>query len=132
MQKGTQAQVLLAEKRRKALQDRRLAREKAIEENLARWEAEIVPDWKVVYKNPALRRLWWQGIPTKLRATMWEKAVGNPLALNKGTSTCQLLYLTNNLTSAARPLPGMSISGEAGIKRRHFPSRLDGATGAGC
>ncbi|TFK30928.1 RabGAP/TBC [Coprinopsis marcescibilis] len=72
-----------AEKHRKALQDRRLAREKAIEDSLARWEAEIMPDWKVVHRNPSLRRLWWQGIPTKLRASLWEKAVGNPLALNK-------------------------------------------------
>ncbi|KAF6766680.1 rab-GTPase-TBC domain-containing protein [Ephemerocybe angulata] len=72
-----------AEKRRKALQDRRLVREKAIEESLHIWEREIVPDWKVVFKNPQLRKLWWRGIPTKLRASMWEKAAGNPLALSK-------------------------------------------------
>ncbi|KAH6917007.1 TBC1 domain family member 14 [Coprinopsis sp. MPI-PUGE-AT-0042] len=94
---------LAAEKRRKALQDRRLAREKAIEENLARWEAEIVPDWKVVYKNPALRRLWWQGIPTKLRATMWEKAVGNPLALNKDHFRACLSRAKRALSAGAFP-----------------------------
>jgi hypothetical protein len=76
----------LAEKRRKALQDRRLLREKAVEESLHIWEREIVPDWRVVHKNPQLRKLWWRGIPAKLRASMWEKAVGNPLALSKGTS----------------------------------------------
>ncbi|KAF5388591.1 hypothetical protein D9757_004681 [Collybiopsis confluens] len=72
-----------AEKRRKALQERRLAREKKIEDSLQLWEREIVPDWRVVHKNPQLRKLWWKGIPTKLRATMWERAVGNPLALSK-------------------------------------------------
>ncbi|KAJ7225383.1 hypothetical protein GGX14DRAFT_511320 [Mycena pura] len=72
-----------AEKRRRTLQDRRLAREKKIEDSLQIWEKEIVPDWKVVHKNPALRKLWWQGIPTKLRAPMWANAVGNALALNK-------------------------------------------------
>lgn len=46
-----------------------------------------MPDWRVVYKNPELRKLWWRGIPTKLRATLWEKAAGNPLALSKGTSS---------------------------------------------
>lgn len=59
-------------------------REKAIEDSLHIWEREIMPDWKVVFRNPQLRRLWWRGIPTKLRASMWEKAVGNALALSKG------------------------------------------------
>ncbi|TFK56724.1 RabGAP/TBC [Heliocybe sulcata] len=72
------------EKRRKALQDRRLARERRIEESLHIWEKEVVPDWRAVHKRPELRKLWWGGIPTKLRASMWEKAVGNPLALSKG------------------------------------------------
>ncbi|KAJ4485144.1 RabGAP/TBC, partial [Lentinula lateritia] len=72
-----------AEKRRKALQERRLAREKKIDESLHLWEKEIVPDWRVVHKNSKLRKLWWKGIPTKLRASMWERAVGNPLALSK-------------------------------------------------
>ncbi|CAK5280277.1 unnamed protein product [Mycena citricolor] len=74
---------LSAEKRRQALQDRRLAREKKIEDSLHVWEKEIVPDWKVVHKNPALKKLWWKGIPTKLRASMWTNAVGNALALSK-------------------------------------------------
>lgn len=76
--------VLTEEKRRKALQERRLARERRIEESLGIWEREIVPDWTVVHRDSHLRRLWWQGIPTKLRAPMWQAAVGNPLALSKG------------------------------------------------
>lgn len=62
-----------------------MTRERHIEASIEIWEKEIVPDWRVVYKNPQLRKLWWRGIPTKLRASMWEKAVGNPLALGKGT-----------------------------------------------
>lgn len=77
-----------AEKRRKALNERRLAREKTIEDTVHVWERDIMPDWRVVYRNAALRRLWWNGIPTKLRAQLWEKAVGNALALSKGTSNC--------------------------------------------
>ncbi|KDR85483.1 hypothetical protein GALMADRAFT_234381 [Galerina marginata CBS 339.88] len=73
----------IAEKRRKALQERRAAREKAIEDDLHIWEKEILPDWRVVHKKPELRKLWWHGIPTKLRAPLWEKAVGNELALSK-------------------------------------------------
>ena len=73
-----------AEKKRKALQERRVERERHIEESISLWEKEVVPDWKVVYRNPALRKLWWKGIPSTLRASMWERAVGNPLALSKG------------------------------------------------
>lgn len=73
------------EKRRKALQERRLTRELRIEQSLHIWEKEILPDWRIVHRNPAMRKLWWSGIPTKLRATMWERAVGNTLALSKDT-----------------------------------------------
>ena len=74
-----------AEKRRQALQERRLAREKVIGDSLHIWEKEILPNWRVVYKNPELRKLWWRGIPSKLRATLWENVVGNDLALSKGS-----------------------------------------------
>ncbi|KAH0591055.1 hypothetical protein H2248_001163 [Termitomyces sp. 'cryptogamus'] len=74
---------MAAERKRKALQERRLTREKSIEESLHIWEKEIVPDWRVVYKNTSLRKLWWKGIPSKLRASMWECAVGNSLSLSK-------------------------------------------------
>ncbi|EIN13936.1 RabGAP/TBC [Punctularia strigosozonata HHB-11173 SS5] len=77
------------QKRRKALQARRLAREQRIEESLQAWQKHLLEDWRAVHKNPALKRLWWKGIPTSLRATMWEKAVGNALALDKGNyRTC--------------------------------------------
>lgn len=116
---------IIGEKRRKALQERRLAREKAIEENFHVWEHEILPDWRVVQKNPNLRKLWWQGIPAKLRAPLWEKAVGNGLALSKGTlqlaHMCsarssmlmpnQFLVLSKNLL--LRSLPHMFVSCKA-------------------
>ncbi len=75
------------DKRRKALQERRFARERRIDDSLVQWERDIVPDWRVVNKDHTLRKVWWQGIPTKLRATMWQNAVGNELALSKGEYT---------------------------------------------
>jgi TBC1 domain family member 14 len=98
----------LAEKRRKALHERRLARERKIEESLHIWEKEIVPDWRVVHKKPALRKLWWKGIPSKLRPGMWERAVGNTLSLSKGTlsthqfDTCPISPPDNYRTCLAR------------------------------
>jgi len=119
----------LAEKRRKALHERRMAREKAVEDTLHLWEKEILPDWRVVHKNAELRKLWWRGIPTKLRAPLWEKAVGNELALGKGRHqltenrvpllmiTVEPILLMNrplvgNMT--IRSLPHMLIQSETG------------------
>ncbi|KAM6498745.1 Rab-GTPase-TBC domain containing protein [Amanita muscaria] len=98
-----------AEKRRKVLQERRLLREKAIEESIQQWEQEIVPDWRVVHKNPALRKLWWRGIPTKLRAWMWERAVGNPLALNKDHYRSCLSRAKRALASGSFPEGTLSL-----------------------
>lgn len=97
-----------AEKRRKALQERRHAREKAINDSLHVWEREILPNWRVVYKNARLRKLWWRGIPAKLRATLWESVVGNELALSKGnlqlTDLILLLIIVKFIPSAVPTL----------------------------
>ncbi|KAF7347715.1 Tbc1 domain family member 14 [Mycena venus] len=98
-----------AEKRRRAFQERRFAREKKIEDSLSVWEKEIVPDWKVVHKNAALRKLWWQGIPTKLRAPMWANAVGNALALSKDNYRTCLARAKRALGSGAFPSATLSL-----------------------
>lgn len=97
------------EKRRKALNERRLVRELRVEESLHIWEHEILPDWRVVNKNPALRRLWWAGIPTKLRATMWERAVGNSLALSKDTYRTCLARAKRALAAGTFPTTTISL-----------------------
>ncbi|KAG8766333.1 hypothetical protein FRC15_006464 [Serendipita sp. 397] len=79
MKKSRQAE----EKRKEDITKRRQARERAIEESVAKWEADIVPDCRKVLRDPELRRIWWRGIPTKLRGHLWEKAVGNPLQMSK-------------------------------------------------
>ncbi|KJA28524.1 hypothetical protein HYPSUDRAFT_82866 [Hypholoma sublateritium FD-334 SS-4] len=99
----------LAEKRRKALTERRLAREKTIEDTVHVWERDIMPDWRVVYRNAALRRLWWNGIPTKLRAQLWEKAVGNALALSKDHYRTCLSRAKRALSSGVFPQATMDL-----------------------
>ncbi|THV07504.1 RabGAP/TBC [Dendrothele bispora CBS 962.96] len=101
-----------AEKRRKALHERRLAREKKIEDSLSLWEKEILPDWRIVYKNPKYRKIWWRGIPTKLRATMWERAVGNPLALSKDNYRSCLSRAKRALTAGTFPAATLTLIDE--------------------
>ncbi|KAK7465423.1 hypothetical protein VKT23_005401 [Stygiomarasmius scandens] len=101
-----------AEKRRKALHERRLAREKKIEDSLHLWEKEILPDWRVVHKNPKYRKVWWRGIPTKLRATIWERAVGNPLALSKDNYRSCLSRAKRALTAGTFPAATLTLIDE--------------------
>ncbi|KDQ63213.1 hypothetical protein JAAARDRAFT_119446 [Jaapia argillacea MUCL 33604] len=97
------------EKRRKALEERRLEREREVEESLHVWEKIILPDWRIVNRNPALRRLWWSGIPTKLRATMWEHAVGNPLALSKDSYRTCLARAKRAIAAGTFPTTTISL-----------------------
>ena len=64
--------------------ERRLAREKVIERSTEMWEKEVLPDWKRAIGDLRTRKLWWNGIPPKLRPQLWEWSVGNALALSKG------------------------------------------------
>ncbi|KAF8140565.1 rab-GTPase-TBC domain-containing protein [Boletus edulis] len=91
------------EKRRNALQERRLARELRIEQSIHVWESEIVPDWRVVHRDPDLRKVWWNGIPTKLRASMWERAAGNALTLSKDSYRSCLSRAKRALSSGVFP-----------------------------
>ncbi|KAF8560067.1 RabGAP/TBC [Imleria badia] len=91
------------EKRRNAVQERRLALELRIDQTLHVWEKEIVPDWRVVHRDPDLRKMWWNGIPTKLRASMWERAAGNALTLSKDSYRSCLARATRALSSGVFP-----------------------------
>lgn len=75
---------LLEEKKKKAREERRLARETAVEESIPVWEQTILPNWKSAVRDPKHRNMWRQGVPPKLRGSVWEKAIGNGLALSKG------------------------------------------------
>ncbi|KAG7099641.1 hypothetical protein E1B28_001467 [Marasmius oreades] len=99
----------MAEKKRKALEERRMAREKKIEDSLHFWEKEIVPDWKIVLTDPAMHKVWWRGIPTKLRASMWERAVGNPLALSKDNYRSCLARAKKALNAGTFPAATLTI-----------------------
>ena len=70
--------------RRKIQEERRLVRERHVEESLSIWEKQILPDWKTAVRTESLRKVWWNGIPPKLRGFVWENAIGNALALSKG------------------------------------------------
>jgi len=86
-----------AEEARRQMQDARAQeREMEIAERLAVWEREILPDWRKVLKPgfERYRRMWWGGIPAKLRGILWSSAIGNGLALSKGV-VCSVNFAFN-------------------------------------
>lgn len=45
----------------------------------------MLPNWDQVIREPRTRELWWRGVAPGSRAKVWERAVGNDLALTDGT-----------------------------------------------
>ena len=76
------------EERVKKEREKKLEREGRVEDATSVWEREILPDWRRVLRpgkdSERLRRMWWGGVPGKLRGRVWAAAIGNGLALSKG------------------------------------------------
>ena len=51
------------------------------------WEEHVLPNWDQVIREPRTRELWWRGVAPKSRARVWQKAIGNELALTETTYT---------------------------------------------
>jgi hypothetical protein len=74
--------------KRKVEEAKRQEREKRLAINTPKWEEML--DEKTfsadkIRKDPVLRQIWFEGAPTYLRGKAWSLAIGNPLALSKGT-----------------------------------------------
>ncbi|KAH7101418.1 rab-GTPase-TBC domain-containing protein [Auriculariales sp. MPI-PUGE-AT-0066] len=72
---------LADDRRKQQLMHRRQAREAQVEASIPVWEREVLPDWTVARRDDRLKRLWWNGIPSKLRGTLWQQAIGNDFAV---------------------------------------------------
>ncbi|KAF1929541.1 uncharacterized protein M421DRAFT_4011 [Didymella exigua CBS 183.55] len=70
-------------------QDEALAREKASRIKADYWSNLLLPNWATEMTSPELRashrKMWWNGIPPRLRGQVWSKAVGNDLEVTEGT-----------------------------------------------
>lgn len=75
-------------------QEEALAREKATRIKAEYWSTLLLPNWEKEMDNPDLRathrKMWWNGIPPRLRGQVWQKAIGNDLEVTEGTYTIAL------------------------------------------
>ena len=85
------SQAREAEKEKRKIEEaKRAERDKRLAINTPKWEEML--DEKTfnadrIRKDPGLRQIWFEGCPTYLRGKAWSLAIGNPLALSKGTSS---------------------------------------------
>ncbi|MCJ1276880.1 hypothetical protein MMC21_004687 [Puttea exsequens] len=49
------------------------------------WEEHVLPNWDQVIREPRTRELWWRGVAPKSRAQVWQRGIGNDLALTDVT-----------------------------------------------
>ncbi|KAK2755547.1 hypothetical protein FQN54_006487 [Arachnomyces sp. PD_36] len=49
------------------------------------WEEHVFPDWDRVVAEPRTRELWWRGVSPRSRGAVWQRAIGNELALTEET-----------------------------------------------
>ena len=47
------------------------------------WEKEILADWDNLKSTARVRELWTEGIPKRIRSTVWYRAVGNKSVVTK-------------------------------------------------
>ncbi|KAF3052954.1 hypothetical protein E8E11_005489 [Didymella keratinophila] len=70
-------------------QDEALAREQASRVKADYWSNLLLPNWATEMTKPesraSHRKMWWNGIPPRLRGQVWSKAVGNDLEVTEGT-----------------------------------------------
>ena len=49
------------------------------------WDEHVYPNWDSVLNDARTRALWWRGVPACSRGAIWERAIGNELALSEET-----------------------------------------------
>jgi len=69
----------------------------AIHATESKWLNNILPYWDLTIDTPSTRTLWRQGIPPRLRAYVWQRAIGNRLFL-----TQEMFHTYRNSTAASQ------------------------------
>ncbi|KAF3481825.1 telomerase reverse transcriptase [Arthroderma uncinatum] len=84
------------------------------------WDDYVFPDWDRVIAEPRTRELWWRGITPRSRGAVWQRAIGNELALTSDSFTKAL--------ERAEQLRGKSGDGFKWAHERFGAIRRDAAS----
>jgi hypothetical protein len=71
-----------------------LAREKASRVKAEYWSTLLLPNWDTEMNTAELwathRKMWWNGVPPRLRGQVWTRAIGNDLEITSTTYSIAL------------------------------------------
>ena len=59
------------------------------------WEHHVFPDWAKAISDRNTRELWWRGVSPRVRGQVWQRAVGNQLALTEKSYSAALQRATD-------------------------------------
>ncbi|KAK6536122.1 hypothetical protein TWF281_000369 [Arthrobotrys megalospora] len=73
--------------RKRAEKERQEAatRDRAREAVFKAWDDKVVPNWNQAILEQNTRELWWAGVSPKSRGIVWQRAIGNALAITSET-----------------------------------------------
>jgi hypothetical protein len=71
---------------------RQLEKERRLALSTEAWDKLLKEDWTAAKTNPAIRQMWFEGVPGHLRGKVWALAIGNPLALSPSKCVVPDLY----------------------------------------
>jgi hypothetical protein len=103
------------EREKRIEQERKLARETEIRENMLVWVNEVLPNWDTKAKHWKTTRLWRRGLPPKVRGEVWARAVGNPFALTPELYTINLKK-AHSLVKALEAGSGEAVGKESSVR----------------
>ena len=92
-----------AEKKRESReQSAKVDKDDARAEHNKVWEQYVYPDWTNVISEHRTRELWWKGVSPKMRGLVWQRAIGNELALTEASYNVALKRAQDLKTSTSQ------------------------------
>jgi hypothetical protein len=77
-------QYIRRQKEKKQAHELKIKKQKDKELKLTQiWQSEILPDWDHTKTTARAREAWTEGIPPKIRQTVWFRAVGNKILITR-------------------------------------------------
>ncbi|KAG5934894.1 hypothetical protein E4U53_000585 [Claviceps sorghi] len=100
-QKMMAASAKADERREAARRSRAVSKDNTADSLMHIWENDIIPRWNDAIRERRTRDMWWHGVASRSRGTVWTRAIGNELGLT-GTTFQTALARARDLEERVR------------------------------
>ncbi|KAG6001031.1 hypothetical protein E4U54_001192, partial [Claviceps lovelessii] len=84
-QKMMAASAKAEERREAARRSNAVSKDSTADSLMHIWENDIIPRWNDAIRERRTRDMWWRGVASRSRGTVWTRAIGNELGLTEAT-----------------------------------------------